>query len=165
MTGVQTCALPIWAVATALWCIIFFVIAYLDTPSSVPGLEEYPKPVLVNTTLGTMGAHLLWSVFWYGTSCLGVSLLISAAGAGLKKKHRLPAILSGIAVFSICTMLLCYFETAYLRGTVVREDSLLNRRMNILEKNISWPREIPDRMLPMYDEDFRKKILEKRSGK
>lgn len=152
-----------WGGGFVLWMAVYAWAAFLDTPEHVPGLESYPKPVLLNTTLFTEGSEPLKMVFWYGTAAFFGSLLILCSCLGLSKsKKRVGISIVAVLMFSACCMALCYMQTCYMRGETVTRGGVFKWRINIMARNISFVNEIPDKMLPLYDEDFRNKIIKRR---
>lgn len=144
-----------------VWLIAFFVLSAINTTSQVTGLESYPKPVLVNTTLGTIGDAPFRGILGFGSAAVALSILFSLASSQVSsraKRHAVniaASLVASIALMTLCYMRFCYRTAGHIEGTA-------GGRMNIQIKDIVRREDIPDEMLKLYDEEFRNKVLEDR---
>ncbi len=155
---IQFKSVAAWGLCLLLWLAIFAWAAFWDNPDSVSGLESFPRPVLLNTTLLSEGSAPLLSLFGYAFAAFLGSLLILCSCLGFTNRIKgLGISICGVVLFSTCCMTLCYMQTCYMKGEAVTRGSICEWRIHLMVRNISFVNEIPDRMLPLYDEDFRKK--------
>ena len=147
-----------YAATTALWAaLVYFLPAWLGQPRT--GLELFPKPVLSNFGVGQMGDAPLRALLLYGAGAILATLPIVTALSTLKKRPA-RAILAVLGVATVAGSIMglfclryCYADARYDAGS---------KRVFFMIKNIATKEDVPDEMLPLYDKDFRQRIMTER---
>lgn len=148
----------VYGLTLAFWAaLVLLVPVVLGQP--LTGLDPFPKPVLSDSHLGQLGDTPLRALLLYGAGAILATLPIIVAVATLTRKPA-RALLSGLGVLAVAGSIMglyglryCYADTQYDAGS---------KRVFFLIKNIATKEDVPDEMLPLFDKDFRKKILESR---
>ena len=148
----------VYGLTLALWtALVCFLPALLGQPQT--GLDPFPKPVLSDACLGQLGDVPLWALLLYGAGAILATLPIVVAASTLKRTPA-RALLAGLGVLAVAGSIMglygiryCYADTRYDAGS---------KRVFFLIKNIATKEDVPDEMLPLFDKEFRKKILESR---
>jgi hypothetical protein len=151
----------IYGPAALLWPALLLVLPPLaGTPAT--GLEGYPRPALVNTGLGQLGDGVLRSLLGYGLAAILAAALVAIGASLLRSRpRRAAATVAGGLLAAALVMALFYVQRCHGRASY----DARGRRLVFLVKEIAWKHEVPEEMLPLYDEDFRKKIVEARRAK
>lgn len=150
----------VFGIALLLWpAIALLVPLVLGRPTT--GIETYPKPTLVNVGLGQTGDAPLRSLLVYGFGAIGATLLVSAGSSAIRSRPwRQAAMAGGALLAGGLVMSLFYVQRCYGRSRYDPQGT----RLVFLVKDIAWKKEVPEEMLPLYDEDFRNKIIEARKA-
>ena len=124
------------------------------------GLSSFPKPVLSNFRMGQIGDQPLLALLGYGIGAILATLPVVAAASRLRTpvmKYMAAGVGAGLVVGSV--MGLYGIRHLFLNAQYNRAE----HRLVFLVKSIDSMKDVPDEMLPMYDDNFRKRILDKRS--
>jgi len=87
-------------------------------------------------------------------AAIGIAFIISLASTTVKDKSiRVVLSFCGAIIAAGMVIGLFYFKTCYGQAKSI------SSRQVFLVKDIAWKEEVPDAMLPLFDEDFRKEII------
>ena len=150
-----------YVLTLAFWtALVFFLPTLLGQPRT--GLAPFPKPVLSNFCVGQMGDYPLRALLLYGAGAILAPLPIVIAVSTLQRRSA-RALLTVLGVLAVAGSVMglfgiryCYADARYDAGS---------KRIFFLIKNIASKEDVPEEMLPLYDKDFRQKIMESRQKK
>jgi hypothetical protein len=125
------------------------------------GIEGYPTPTLANVRLGQIGDGVLRSLLSYGLGAILAAGLVSVGTSLIRSRAPRAAAMSGGGLL-VAGLIMALFYVQHCYGRCKHYSR--GGRLVFLVKDIAWKKEVPDEMLPFYDEDFRRKILEARKA-
>ena len=148
----------VYAITAVGWTALVLLIPTL-LGALKSGLDPFPKPVLSDYRLGQIGDTPLRALLGYGLGAILATLPIVAATAriprpGLRRALTLLGVLAVIgAMMGLYDIRHLYVNARYQNET---------RRMVFLVRSVDSMQDVPDEMLPLYDDKFRQRILESR---
>jgi hypothetical protein len=144
-----------------LWCIFFAISGLIKFPVDKAQLSSFPKPVMVYMRLVDTGSAPLWLLGLFGLIAVILSMLFALATSGLQKKF-LPYLLNFLLSASASIAIMVYFYMTFCFNASLeagQDAGWLSKRTVFLIKELAFKYEVPDDMLHLYDERFRKEII------
>jgi tetratricopeptide (TPR) repeat protein len=148
----------VYGAALAVWALLVALLPVFAGPLRI-GLDPFPKPVLTNFRLGQIGDGPLRALFGYGAGAILATLPVVAACA----RMRCPVgrrVLTGLGTVAVLAAVLGLYAVRhlYVNARFQREGA----RLVFFVRSIDSMKEVPDAMLPLYDEKFAKRVIEAR---
>jgi len=137
----------------ALWLLLVVLVPVAFGPV-VSGTGDFPQPVYIGHQLQQPGHQVLWQLLTYGSLALIASALVSLAASRLSARNRAPA-----AIIASLVVIFLILGSGYLRHWHGRF-SIHDGQVVFLVREIAWKQDVPDEMLPLFDEDFRNRIIQ-----
>ncbi len=152
-----------FAGALVVWAALVLLVPMLLGPPA-KGLEKFPTPTLVGFRLGQLGDGPLRTLGWYGVFAILAALPVVAAASRLAGAAR-RILLGALGVLVVAGSLMGLFTLRYCWGQSQYDAG--SGRINFLVKDIATQADVPDEMLPLYDPEFRERIIQnrKKAGK
>jgi len=152
-----------YALALLLWISIIFVLPMVYAPSP-DGLDSYPKPRLLNFSLGHIGDGPLEALLLYGCIAI-VSTLPLVIAPGLIRAGKRGVVLKVCGICMVLGSVMGLYGVRYLY-TDSRFDGK-HRRFVFLVKSIDTMLDVPEEMMPLYEKSFADRIraAKKKAGK
>ncbi len=148
----------VYAIAAVAWtALVFLLPALLGALKS--GLDPFPKPVLSEYCLGQIGDEPLRALLGYGLGAILATLPIIAATARISRPGTRRA-LTSLGVLSVIGALMGLYGIRYLYVNARYQGD--SRRVVFLVRSVDSMQDVPDAMLPLYEKDFRQRVLESR---
>ena len=164
LTCADTALLPwkrlfaVYAVTAVVWiALVFLLPALLGALKS--GLDPFPKPVLSDYRFGQIGDEPLRALFGYGLGAILATLPIVAATARIARPGLRWA-LAVLGVLAVISALMGLYGIRHLYVSARYPGSC--SRVVFLVRSVDSMQDVPDAMLPLYEDDFRKRVLESR---
>ena len=152
----------------AIACVTFAALAaatFITFPADSKTLSEiFTPPVLSLSTVTTDYAQPLLMLIAYGAASIILAVLIAFSTTNVKNslaKYITTLCATAIATSSI--MVLFYMNECYDDGKMTGQG--VATQFNFLGKVLIWHHEVPDKMIPLYDENLRQVINEAKKKK
>lgn len=139
--------------ALLIWLLLIPLVPLLMGAPAPSALTGYATPVLVTSLPGEIGQRSLWILALYGAVAISAGFVLAAAAARLPR-GRVPTAVLAAGLVAACVVGVGYFR--HFHGRYHFRDG----RLLFLAQEIAWKKDVPAAMLPLFDEDFRARIME-----